>query len=328
MTDADIELNKNGARKAACVGAGVIGSGWAATFALGGVEVGVHDPDPASLARAAERVSRSVDFMASRGLVSEASAASAKARVSYTADIAEAVADAGLVQESVPENYEAKRRAVALIEAAAPPDAIVATSTSGLLVSEIARDAAYPGRVVGAHPYNPPYLVPFVELMRGKESSEEAMERARAFYEGLGMETATLRKEAPGFIANRLQMALYREAIDLVERGVCSVEDVDKAAMYGIGFRYASMGPNLIFHLGAGDRGIRGLLASLRDSSAERLRDMARWTEEPASWPELAEAGVIEELAHRDPRDGRTIPELIEYRDDALIAILQHRKKA
>ena len=147
------------------------------------------------------------------------------ARIHYTTSIAEAVTGAQFIQESSAEHYEVKWELVKAIEAASEPDAIIASSTSGLLVTEIAKNAEHPERFCGGHPYNPPHLIPLVEITKGEKTSERTVARAKAFYTAIGMEPVVLQKEALGFICNRLQMALYREVANLVLSGVCTIED-------------------------------------------------------------------------------------------------------
>jgi 3-hydroxyacyl-CoA dehydrogenase len=209
----------------------------------------------------------------------------------------------------------------------APPDAIFASSTSGLLITEIARLSERPERCLGAHPYNPPHLIPLVEINKGEKTSEETVQRTCAFYESLGKAPVVLRKEALGFIANRLAMALYREAIDLVVRGVCSVEDIDKAVNFGPGLRYALMGPNLIYQLGGGQGGIQGLFKHTGGSVELWWEDMATWKKWPPGWYEMAQEGVNRQMANRSPGQGRTNEEIARWRDDGLIEILKFLKK-
>ena len=245
----------------------------------------------------------------------------------YTTSIEEAVKDAQFLQESVLEQYEVKQNLLEEVDKHAPADAVFASSTSGLLITEIAKRSKHQERCLGAHPYNPPHLIPLVEISRGEKTSEETVKRARDFYKSLGKEPIVLRKEALGFISNRLSMALYREAADLVTRGVCSVEDIDKAVNFGPGLRYALMGPNLIYQLGGGQYGIKGLLKHVENSVQLWLEDMAAWKKWPPGWDETAQEGVNIEMANRPPEQGRTNEEIARWRDDGLIEILKFLKK-
>ena len=311
-------------KKVVCAGAGVIGSSFATNYAMKGYKVCVFNVRPQRLEEAREQIHNNLTFLAAKGILKAEDVAGMEANVSYSTDANEAFSDAQFIQEQFPEKYEVKREMLAEIEKYAPADAVIASSTSGLLITEMAKGMTNPERLVGGHPYNPPHLIPLVEVVKGDESSEEAVQCAYDLYKMLGKEPVKLNKEVNGYIANRLQVALYRECIDLVMKGVCSVEDVDKAFTFGPGLRLAIMGPNLVFHLGGGKMGgIRGLLSALHDSTAMRLKDMAYWTEEPMEWPEVAEAGVLEEIEHRDPAIGKTIPEIALYRDNMLLEILK-----
>jgi 3-hydroxyacyl-CoA dehydrogenase len=245
----------------------------------------------------------------------------------YTTNIEEAVKDVQFIQECALEKYEVKQALLAEVDKHAPADAIFASSTSGLLITEITRFSKYPGRCLGAHSYNPPHLIPLVEIGKGDQTSEETVKRTYDLYELLGKEPIVLRKEALGFIANRLAVALWREAVDLVMRGVCSVEDVDKAVCFGPGLRYALMGPNLTYHLGGGQQGIQGLIKHIGPSVELWWDEMAVWKKWPPSLAEIAQEGVLREIANRAPEQGRTNEEIVKWRDDGLIAILKFLEK-
>lgn len=314
---------KAGIKVAASVGAGVIGYSWALKFAMAGLEVRAYNRSEASSEKAKARVAESLETLVKNGVYTEAEADGIAARISYTTSLPEAVEGAQFIQESSAEHYDVKHELVKGIEAAAAPDAIVASSTSGLLVTEIAKYAEHPERFCGGHPYNPPHLVPLVEITKGEKTAEDTVERARAFYAAIGMEPVVLQKEALGFICNRLQMALYREVANLVLSGVCTVEDADKAVTFGPGIRWGIMGPSLVFDLGGGDAGVKGLMAHLNDSITLWLNDMADWKEFPAEWGDVAQAGVDEEIAHRSPEIGNTPETVAEYRDHMLIEFLK-----
>lgn len=314
-------------QKAACVGAGIIGSSWATNFAMRGYPVCVYDISPDQLTAARKQIAGHLEFLVGKGILTEVQASRAEEMVSYTTVIEEAVKDAQFIQESGPEKYEIKRLVLAEIERYTAPETIIASSTSGLLITEIAKFAQHPERCIGGHPYNPPHLIPLVEITKGEKSSPEAVKCAYDFYTLLGKEPVVLHKETLGFIANRLQRALSREATDLVLRGVCSVEDVDKAVLYGPGLRWAIMGPHLIMHLGGGANGIKGLINHIRESGNLWLKDMAAWTEEPEVWAEIAQEGVLKEIENRPPETGKTFEEMAGFRDNMLIELLKLHKK-
>jgi 3-hydroxybutyryl-CoA dehydrogenase len=226
-----------------------------------------------------------------------------------------------LVQECVREDLELKREVFAQLDAAAPPEALLCTSSSGLSIGEIQTAARRPQRCLAAHPYNPPHLVPLVELAPGPLTSAEAMARAEAFYTAAGKRPVVLTRDLPGYLANRLSAALWREAVDLVLSGVASVADVDRAVASGPGLRWAAMGPHLLYDLGGGSDGIRGHVEHLAAVKEGMLRDLATWTTFPARTGEVLAQGLVEEKA------GRSYEELTAVRDRLLIAYLRAQKE-
>ena len=180
---------------------------------------------------------------------------------------------------------------------------------------------------MGGHPYNPPHLIPLVEITKGDKTAPEVVETAYAFYQRMGKEPVILHKESMGFIANRLQAALNRELVDLVMRGVCSVEDVDKACTFGPGLRWGIMGQTLIAHLGGGEKGIKGMIELTQSSSRAMNGSLANWSEMPEGWADAAQKGVLAAIAHRTPEQGRDLPSLIAYRDHMLVELLKLHKK-
>jgi len=303
----------------AVVGAGLTGGGWAGLFAAAGLEVRLHDVDAERLADTLDRAAAAAGFLAGSGLADMTAAEDGVDLLTATADLSEAVAGVTHVQECVREELALKRTVFAAIDAAAPADALICTSSSGLSIGDIQTAAAHPERCLAAHPYNPPHLVPLVELAPGALTSPEAMERAAAFFAAVGKEPVTLTRELPGYIANRLSAALWREAVDLVLRGVATVEDVDKAVSYGPGLRWAAMGPHLLYDLGGGEEGILGHVEHLAGVKEGMLRDLATWTTFPPETGEVLDAGLAEEKA------GRTYDELVAERDGLLVAYLRAR---
>jgi carnitine 3-dehydrogenase len=305
----------------AVVGAGLTGASWAGLFAAAGLEVRLHDADAARLPEAAERAARAARFLARHGLVDRDTAARGRAALRTAADLAEAVSGVTHVQECVREDLDLKREVFAALDAAAPADALLCTSSSGLSIGAIQTAASRPGRCLAAHPYNPPHLVPLVELAPGALTAGESLVRAAAFYKAVGKEPVTLTRDLPGYLANRLSAALWREAVDLVLRGVASVEDVDRAVSFGPGLRWAAMGPHLLYDLGGGEEGIRGHVEHLAAVKEGMLRDLATWTTFPASTADALEAGVEGE------KGARTYEELTAERDALLVAYLQARRE-
>ena len=314
-------------KKAACVGAGVIGYSFAVSFALKGLNVGLYDINEGALDLAKKRVNDSLNLLIKNNVIKNEDKKTVQNRITYTTNMKEAVDNAGFIQESGPEKYDIKHNIVAEIEKYALDDAIIASSTSGLLITEIAKYAKHPERFVGGHPYNPPHLIPLIEITKGEKTTEENTKLAKAFYQKMGKEPIILQKEALGFICNRLQMALFREVCELVMRGVCTIEDADKAVTFGPGIRWGIMGPSLIFDLGGGENGIEGLMTHLNDSITLWLNDMADWKEFPKEFASIAQQGVNEELKNRPKKIGNDPKSLEAYRDDMLVSLLKLHNK-
>lgn len=313
--------------KVTCIGSGVIGTSWALNFAWKNREVAIYDISDAQLDAARWTLDANLQTLKDYQVITDADADKILSHISFTTDMAAALTDTQFVQESGPENYDIKRQIIAQIEANTEPDTVIATSTSGLLITKIAENTEHPERIIGGHPYNPPHLIPLVEIVKGEKSSSEAVQTAYDFYRDLGKEPVVLNKEVSGFISNRLQVAVYREIIDLVNNGVCSLEDTDKALLWGPGLRWGVMGPSLIFHLGAGQAGLGVMLEKQRASFDLRLSEMADWKEMPHSYIDQADAGIAEEIAHLPEQMGKTIPELAQYRDSMLIQLLRLHQK-
>ena len=313
-------------RRVACVGGGVIGSSWAIQFAMKGLDVALYDINDEQLKKSEGQMHKSLDALEHFNAITAQRRAEIVGRIRLTTSMEEAVRGAQFIQESGPERLEIKQSILAQAEEFASPEAIYASSTSGLLISDIAAKAAHPERCVGAHPYNPPHLIPLVELTSGDKTDPELLQLAYDFYQSIGKEAVLLRRECPGFIANRLQLALYREVQDLVMRGVCSVEDVDKALVYGPGLRWAIFGHNMIMQLG-NPGGLTGMVNMLGNSGDRWLADMASWTHQPDNWAEVAQPGVDQEMANFPDHIGHTNEECAAYRDQMLIELLKlHRK--
>ncbi len=302
--------------RVACVGSGLVGQGWAALFALNGYDTMLEDLTQEKLDEALARVEAHMRYLVEAGLGKDVE--SALGRIKTTKNIAEAVKNADYVQESVFESYDVKKAVYAEIDEVAPAEAIIASSTSGMLMTEIQKACQrHPERCIVAHPWNPAHLVPLVELSPGELTSEETTRRTYALMESIGKVPVVLRKEVPGFIANRLSVALWREALDLVDKGVASVEDVDKAVRAGPGIRWAIMGPYLTYHLGGGSGGIEYLMRHIGGSKSEWMKTMASWTVTPESAVEKAIEGVSDMVG------GKTLTELERWRDERLVELLR-----
>jgi 3-hydroxyacyl-CoA dehydrogenase len=248
--------------RVAALGGGLIGRSWAALFLAAGKDVAVFDPAPGAEEHVRAAVERAWPTLRALGLTDTDGP---KADLVFCTDSREAVEDAQFVQESVPERVPLKHTLYAEIEEALAPDTVVATSASGLTLSQLQAGWRDPNRFVLGHPFNPPHLIPLVEVMGNERTAAGVVDRARAFYESVGKVTIEVKREVPGHVANRLQAALWREAIHLVNEGVASVVDVDKAISSGPGLRWATMGPNHLFHLGA-DGGLEEFCEHYADS--------------------------------------------------------------
>ena len=314
-------------RKVACVGAGVIGYSWALYYSLKELSVTVYDLTDEKLQLAKKRIHESLVNLKQNDVISENEIDEIESRISYTTSMEEAVKDVQFITESGPENYEVKQKMAEEMEKYTSSDTIIASSTSGLLVTEIAKNAKHPERFIGAHPYNPPHLIPLVELTRGEKTDDHVLEVAKEFYQMIDKEPVVLQKEALGFICNRIQMAVYREVCNLVMKGVCTIEDADKAVTYGPGLRWAIMGPSLVFELGGGEGHIDGLMKHLNPSISLWLHDMADFKDFPEEFPEIARKGVEEALKNRPQEIGNDDQSLAEYRDKMLISLLKLHNK-
>ena len=314
-------------KKVACVGAGVIGYSWALYYSLKKLSVTVYDLTEDKIDLAKNRIHESLLNLEKNNVVQENEISEIESRITYTTSMEAAVKDVQFITESGPENYEVKQKMAEEMEKYTADDTIIASSTSGLLVSEIVKNAKYPERFIGAHPYNPPHLIPLVELTKGDKTDEHVLEVAKEFYQSIDKEPVVLQKEALGFICNRIQMAVYREVCNLVMNGVCTIEDADKAVTYGPGLRWAIMGPSLVFELGGGEGHIDGLMKHLNPSISLWLHDMADFKDFPEEFPEIARKGVEEAMKNRPAEIGNDDQSLAEYRDKMLIELLKLHNK-
>jgi carnitine 3-dehydrogenase len=303
-------------RAAALLGAGVIGGGWAARMLLAGIDVRLFDPAPGAertVASALARGRRAWRRLTLAPLPPEG-------RLTLHASVAEATAGAQLIQESAPEREALKRSLLAEASQAAAPEAIIASSTSGLLPSRLCLDMERPERFVVGHPFNPVYLLPLVEVCGSERTSSEAIDRAAAIYRSLGMKPLVVRHETDGFIADRLLEALWREALWLVADDVATVEEIDDAIRYGAGLRWAAMGTFLTYRLAGGEAGMRHFMAQFGPALKlpwTRLTDV----------PELDER-LLDKLVEQSDAQaaGRSTDELMQIRDDCLVAVLRGLK--
>ncbi|HTP84378.1 MAG TPA: 3-hydroxyacyl-CoA dehydrogenase NAD-binding domain-containing protein [Alphaproteobacteria bacterium] len=298
-------------RRVAVIGAGTIGASWAAYFLSRGLQVTAWDPRPDTEGFVRRFIAEAWPALSRLGLAAGAD----PGRVTFAKDAAAATAGAEFVQESGPEREDLKIDLFRALDAAVAPEIVIASSSSGLLMSRIQDGCRHPGRCVIGHPFNPPHLIPLVEVVGGHKTQPQAVARAMAFYAQVGKEPIHVRKEVKGHIANRLQAALWREAVHLLAEDVASVADIDKAIAFGPGLRWAFMGPNTTFHLAGGEGGMAHFLAHLGTPMESWWADLGA----PRLSPEIRKRivdGVAEAVG------GRGIPELAAERDRRLLAIL------
>ncbi|MEU9404433.1 3-hydroxyacyl-CoA dehydrogenase NAD-binding domain-containing protein [Streptomyces sp. NPDC048281] len=302
--------------RVAVVGTGTIGAGWATHYLVRGFDVTATDPAPTAEKALRSYVAGAWDTAAAIGLAPGAS----PDRLGFTPDMRQAVADADFVQENAPERPELKVRLFADLDDATPPDSIIASSSSGITMSAIQADCRHPERTVIGHPFNPPHVIPLVEVVGGTRTAPETVRDAMAFYAAVGKRPIHLKKELPGHVANRIQVALYREVVYLIQEGVLDVADADDAVSWGPGLRWGVMGPSLLWHLGGGEGGIRHFMDTLMPRMAGSWAQLST----PEFTPELRDtivSGVLKEA------DGRSVDELSARRDAMLTALLAVRAR-
>jgi carnitine 3-dehydrogenase len=296
----------------AVLGAGTIGASWTALFLARGLRVAVQDPNPAAEAYVRRTIADAWPTLRRLGMVDDA----APDRWTFHASPAAAVREADFAQENAPERLEIKRALYAEIDAAVPPDAIVASSSSGLMMSDLQPGLASAPRMAIGHPFNPPHLIPLVEVVGGKDTAQATTAWCLDFYRHLGKRPIHIRRGAPGHLANRLQAALWREAVNAVVTGLASVEDVDTTISAGPGLRWAAMGPHMTFHLAGGEGGMTHMLAQFRPAFEAWWRTMGT--------PELTDAvcrQLIDGVAAESR--GRDLATLARERDAVLLPLLE-----
>jgi carnitine 3-dehydrogenase len=301
-------------RRIAIVGTGVIGASWAAYYLARGFDVVATDPGPQSEANLRKYVDDAWPLLTQVGLSPGAS----RERLTFSLDMSRALADADLVQENAPERPDFKIKLFAQMDEVTPPNSIIASSSSGITMDVIQSGCKRPERCVIGHPFNPPHVVPLVEVVGGAKTSEATIERAMAFYASIGKKPVRLHKSLPGHVANRFQAALYREVLYLVQQGVLSVADADIAVCYGPGIRWGVMGPSLQWHIGGGQGGIQHFMEHLMDPLAGMMKALGT----PEITPQLKQTVVDAVLKEAG---GRSVEQLASEENAVLIALLKQR---
>jgi 3-hydroxyacyl-CoA dehydrogenase len=304
-------------RNITIVGTGVIGASWAALYLARGFNVIATDPAPNAEANLHKFVDAAWKDLMVIGLSPNASLD----HLQFTSDMQKALSNADLVQENGPERPDFKIKLFADMDAATPEDSLIASSSSGITMSVMQSACKHPERCVIGHPFNPPHVIPLVEVVGGAQTSPETVQRAIEFYESIGKKPIHVRKEVVGHVANRLQAALYREIVYLIEQGVLDVADADVAVCWGPGLRWGVMGANLLFHLGGGQGGIQHFMDQFTGPLSKWWKDLGNITEFTPEVKQIIIQGVTEEVA------GRSIDELEHERDTMLLELLATRAR-
>ncbi|MDJ0683795.1 MAG: 3-hydroxyacyl-CoA dehydrogenase NAD-binding domain-containing protein [Alphaproteobacteria bacterium] len=295
------------------IGAGTIGASWAALFLARGKRVAAWDPAEGAEAKMRAFVARAWPALETLGLIAPAADPEA---IDFMHSPAAVAAEADFIQESAPERLDLKLDLLADFTPAARPDIVISSSTSGLLISDLQQACAHPERFVLGHPFNPPHLIPLVEVLGGAMTDPAWVDWTVSFYNKMEKRAIRINKEVPGHVANRMQAAIWREAIHLAMEGVASVEDIDAAIAYGPGLRWALMGPHLTFHLAGGEGGIENFLEHLGPPTASWWEDLGA-PQLNDSVKQTLIAGVMAEVK------GRSVPDLVARRDARLLALLK-----
>lgn len=318
-------MNVKDIKTIAMYGAGTIGGGFAAYFALKGLNVNVFVRSEASKERAMPKIQGPIDSYVKLGVVDDAQKIWDK--INITTDPAEAFTGVYFVQENGAENLEQKHEMVEVMEKYMPADGIIASSSSGTPVTQIAAKAQHPERIIVGHPFNPAYLLPLIEICGGEKTSPEVIEQAREFYKMYDKAPCVLKKEKNGFIANRLMHALWREEIALVTEGVCSMADADDAWTFGPGIRLAAFGPAMNYELGGGDLGLRGCALKFGAMTNAVFADISDMKAVPDTWADQSGDEIGPLMANFPKAIGNTKPEIASFRDNLIVSVLKLHEK-
>jgi 3-hydroxyacyl-CoA dehydrogenase len=300
----------------AIVGTGLIGSSWAAQYLARGFDVIATNPDP----KAESKLRKNIDAAWEELTIIGLSPGATRDRLTFNSSMKEALSNADFVQENGPESPDFKIKLFAEIDDATPSESIIASSSSGITMSVIQSGCRHPERCVIGHPFNPPHMIPLVEVVGGNKTSSEAIQQAIAFYASIGKKPIYLRKELPGHAANRIQAALYREVLYLIEQGVLSVEDSDAAVSWGPGLRWGLMGQNMLWHIGGGEGGIQQFMKKFMDPLAILMKNLGN----PEVTTELKQTimgGVMQEAGNR------SVKQLAQKENEMLLQLVNLRTK-
>ena len=311
-----MSLNKQ-VRRIAIVGTGVIGASWTAQYLARGFDVIATNPDSKAESKLRNYIDAAWKELSIIGLLPGAT----RDRLTFTLNMKEALSNADFVQENAPERPDFKVKLFAEMDNVTPTDSIIASSSSGITMSVIQSGCKHPERCVIGHPFNPPHIIPLVEVVGGNKTSPEAVQQAITFYESIGKKPIHLRKELPGHAANRLQAALYREVLYLIEQGMLSVEDADAAVSWGPGLRWGVMGPNLLWHIGGGEGGIHHFMEQFMDPLATTMKNLVN----PDVTTELKQTiikGVMQEAGNR------SVKQLAQEENEILLQLINLRTRA
>ncbi|MEM0131255.1 MAG: 3-hydroxyacyl-CoA dehydrogenase family protein [Saccharolobus sp.] len=305
-------------RKVSVIGAGIIGAGWATLLSTKGYKTFLYTEKKETLEKGLDKIRGYLNVLKEIGMLNDPIDEYMK-NITPTIELNEAINDTDFVIEAIIEDYEAKKKLFNQLDNKLSKDVVIASSTSGLLMTEIQKAMLkYPERGVIAHPWNPPHLLPLVEIVPGEKTSKETLDKTRSFMESLDRIVVVLKKEVPGFIGNRLAFALFREAVNLVDEGVATVEDIDKVMTSAIGLRWAFMGPFLTYHLGGGEGGIEYFFSKGFGYGAnEWMHSLAKWDK----FPYTAVKKVIEQMKEYEQIKGKSFQELSKWRDKMLIKV-------
>lgn len=308
-----------GIRKVAVLGTGVIGAGWVTLFAAKGYDVTAYSRKAETRKRGIETVQSNLNFLSEKGVISEDLKRTSLERIRVVEQIPDALQDVDFAVESVADSYEIKKPLFKEMDRHTPAGAILASSSSGLSPTELQSEIGKKDKCIIAHPWNPPHLIPLVEVVPGEKTSQDTIEKTMALMEDLGKVPVIVNKVVPGYIGNRLAAALWREAIDMVITGVATVEDVDKALYAGPGIRWAFMGQHLIYHLGGGEvGGIGHFIDGIGNTTFQSIwKELATWTSIDDSMKEQLIAGVNKEMKGRPFRD------VAKWRDNKLVELFK-----